>query len=386
MSDQEEPVEVSREQLFSDVWATPMSTLAKRYGLSDVGLAKVCKKHNIPRPARGHWSKLKFDKAAPQPTLPPCNDPALETIALDPRRESTNEADPDSEAAKLEPIPVPEEVAKPHPLIRATMRMRRTPLAKRPHELRGAEHGLPVGVSNAQWGRAKRILHALICAVEEHGHTIDVDTGYSGRSMCLVVGSDRVFFSLDEISEQVPETAASRKADSSSWSQRSSREYRRSGRLSLEIDTHSRSRCRRRWRDGKKQRVELCLAEFLQTVLRIAVEVAEDRRQREEEWRKRQEWEKQRTDKLREIEQETANVSSLMREADQWKRSQDLREFIATTERVAIKQQGQLEPDGKTAKWLTWATAQADRLDPFMKSPPSILDEKQQWERSPGSW
>jgi hypothetical protein len=39
------------------VWKTPITRLAKEYGLSDVGLAKICKKHDIPRPPRGYWAK-----------------------------------------------------------------------------------------------------------------------------------------------------------------------------------------------------------------------------------------------------------------------------------------------------------------------------------------
>lgn len=38
---------VTREQLYEQVWEMPMSQLAKEYGLSDVGLAKICKKLDI---------------------------------------------------------------------------------------------------------------------------------------------------------------------------------------------------------------------------------------------------------------------------------------------------------------------------------------------------
>ena len=41
-------VELTREELYKRVWSTPMSKLAADFGLSDVGLAKVCKRHKIP--------------------------------------------------------------------------------------------------------------------------------------------------------------------------------------------------------------------------------------------------------------------------------------------------------------------------------------------------
>lgn len=50
-------VTMTRDELYGLVWQTPMRTLAKRYGLSDVGLRKICKKHEIPTPPLGYWAK-----------------------------------------------------------------------------------------------------------------------------------------------------------------------------------------------------------------------------------------------------------------------------------------------------------------------------------------
>jgi hypothetical protein len=40
-----------------------MSKLALQYGISDVGLAKVCKRYKIPRPPRGYWAKRQASQA-----------------------------------------------------------------------------------------------------------------------------------------------------------------------------------------------------------------------------------------------------------------------------------------------------------------------------------
>lgn len=37
-----------RQQLFGEVWATPVKTLATKYGLSDVGLRKICVALDVP--------------------------------------------------------------------------------------------------------------------------------------------------------------------------------------------------------------------------------------------------------------------------------------------------------------------------------------------------
>jgi hypothetical protein len=39
-----------RDQLYDEIWSVPILQLAKQYGLSDVGLAKICTKMKIPRP------------------------------------------------------------------------------------------------------------------------------------------------------------------------------------------------------------------------------------------------------------------------------------------------------------------------------------------------
>ena len=61
---------VTREQLYREVWAEPMTTVAARYKVSSSFLARVCTGLGVPRPARGHWAKLEVGKASPQPVLP----------------------------------------------------------------------------------------------------------------------------------------------------------------------------------------------------------------------------------------------------------------------------------------------------------------------------
>ena len=48
---------INRKELYKKVWEMPITQLSKEYGLSDVGLAKICKKHNVPRPPRGYWAR-----------------------------------------------------------------------------------------------------------------------------------------------------------------------------------------------------------------------------------------------------------------------------------------------------------------------------------------
>lgn len=58
-----------RQKLFDEVWTTPVTKLAQAYGLSDVGLRKICVSLDVPLPPRGYWAKLAAGKKVPKPPL-----------------------------------------------------------------------------------------------------------------------------------------------------------------------------------------------------------------------------------------------------------------------------------------------------------------------------
>ena len=53
MTDEErkEPVMLSRDDLYSQIWSTPMGPLAVQYGITGMGLAKICARLNRALPA-----------------------------------------------------------------------------------------------------------------------------------------------------------------------------------------------------------------------------------------------------------------------------------------------------------------------------------------------
>lgn len=46
-----------REDLYEQVWNEPLTKVAQRYGVSDVAVAKACRKLEIPLPGRGYWAR-----------------------------------------------------------------------------------------------------------------------------------------------------------------------------------------------------------------------------------------------------------------------------------------------------------------------------------------
>jgi hypothetical protein len=66
----ENSADVTREALYSLVWAEPMLKVAAKFGVSSSYMARVCAWMNVPRPERGYWAKLAVGKQSPKPELP----------------------------------------------------------------------------------------------------------------------------------------------------------------------------------------------------------------------------------------------------------------------------------------------------------------------------
>jgi hypothetical protein len=62
-------ITLTRQELYTQVWAEPVDTVAKRLGLSNVGLGKLCRRHQIPVPPRGYWARKEVGKADPIPPV-----------------------------------------------------------------------------------------------------------------------------------------------------------------------------------------------------------------------------------------------------------------------------------------------------------------------------
>lgn len=73
---------ISRAALFDDAWTRPLSRIAAEFGVSDTALRKMCDRHDIPTPGRGHWAQLASGQTFPRPQLRPAKAPYLETVRI----------------------------------------------------------------------------------------------------------------------------------------------------------------------------------------------------------------------------------------------------------------------------------------------------------------
>jgi hypothetical protein len=61
---------IDRAELYRRVWETPLRTLAREFGVSDVALKKHCRKLDIPTPGLGYWAKREAGHAMRRVPLP----------------------------------------------------------------------------------------------------------------------------------------------------------------------------------------------------------------------------------------------------------------------------------------------------------------------------
>ncbi len=83
----DEAVRMTRKELYKQVWEQPMSRLAQQFGISDVALAKKCRKLRIPVPGRGYWRKLEVGQKVRRASLPSGRDSEEHTIVIEGVRE-----------------------------------------------------------------------------------------------------------------------------------------------------------------------------------------------------------------------------------------------------------------------------------------------------------
>src|SRR5947209_2138073 len=128
MTTNESGIKVNREVLYEQVWAEPMITVSKKYGISDVGLKKVCRKLQVPVPPRGYWARLHHGKRVKKASLPSLAPGHLsETVIKSPPPPLAAIVQAEEVTAQIayeqDPahhIQVPERLRDPHPLVRLT--------------------------------------------------------------------------------------------------------------------------------------------------------------------------------------------------------------------------------------------------------------------------
>lgn len=156
-----------------------MMQLAKEYDISDVGLVKICKKLNVPRPPQGYWARK--HREGP-PALPPTKGPTFHEFDIYdvPRPDETNYVDPRTKelvANEKDPknaIKVGQRLGTLHPLVETTRRyMEKAGVDEYKRVITYHKGCLGINVCEESVSRSLRILDALAKALERRGFSIE---------------------------------------------------------------------------------------------------------------------------------------------------------------------------------------------------------------------
>jgi hypothetical protein len=373
----------NRDSLYEEVWATPMAKLAMQYGISDVGLAKVCRKLAIPVPGRGYWAKKEAGQVGHKLPLPIQTQP-VRLLKPTPRPEepkiedytTPGERAQVAEAKGRDPQLILKRGSLSHPLIVQAREVIGRSKGDDREILWTNESCLDLRVSKAALKRALHLAAGLITALEEQGFKVTVGDGCRERTVATLYGQAIGFAILEKV-DRVDLTSPPKGGVLDRVLTYGGKPYRYelSGRLSLQIwepyGAYPKS-----WSDRKTRTLEDQLAEIVAAFMRIALaeKAADEKRAAERVEAERIAAESARRAEL--IRQEEARVRALHRAATNLDRAERIRWLLAAARDAALADGQAVEPGTAFGDWLVWAAHQADRLDPLKVSPPSIIDTK----------
>jgi hypothetical protein len=376
---------LTREELYERVWIEPMRTLAQRYNISDVGLAKTCKRLRVPVPGRGYWAKKAAGHKVKQRPLPdlPSNAPQSQyevTLADRPAPQEPM-AIPrlisdrvDFENAPESRIVVADSLRGAHPLVRKTsLALKGT--AKSPTAFVGnwREPHLDVQVSRDLLTRALLVVDAVLKAFENRGWKVTLgsterEREHDWKSYVAVLGR-KVPFGIRERIKKIenPPAKPVRLPSGGMYTPLQSK-YRDepSGLLSLVLrDSWGGNGVVASFDDTPKLRVEERLNEFMVEVVVRAYEDLEWDAGREDSERTWAIEADRRAKEARQLERERLRVVALEEAAVNWKKSQLLAAYLSALRTAAHDQFRTAEPGQAVDDWLAWAEAYAARLNPL---------------------
>ena len=365
---------VTRIELYQRVWSTPLRTLAKEFGLSDVGLAKICEKHHIPRPPVGHWVRVRLGQETEQIPLLEIDDPRLKMVTIAVRPKVVEELTQDIEAevrAMLIPEPITVEADQPisHAFVVRTKKLLAHPRKDDrrlllPKEGRALPH---IRVSETSLPRALRILDALFRALDDRMIPITWGSAADANLYVTVLG-EAVAFGISESVERVPHTLTAEeeaRKKKSAYTYFHQWDYKPTGELGIAISgVPYDSKIRQTWSDGIKQRLENCLGAFVAGLHLAALAL---KRHRERCERRDREWEEERrrteAERRRRVEfdRKAKVISEAADACDRSNRIEDFGlELSGMSERVNLAE-GERRDLRRLAKW---AKGYAQRLNP----------------------
>lgn len=373
-----------REKLYEEVWTDPVTMVAKRYGVSDVALAKTCKKLLVPIPPRGYWARLASGRKPPKPKLGNYKGPPQivaryweEPETLMAERERVW-GEMQSRLPAVEPIKPTSLQDKLHPLSEKTRRGLQKAKARNTSWIPSVSGVLDISVSDSSAERAVLLFDTLIKACERRGYSVSINDHDRRSETVFQLMGESIRVSLSERATRIDHVATPEEIKRQArepWYSPPKWDYLPSGNLVFTIKERFGAIIRHSFGDTSRSRIESRLEDFIGLLQKTAVAWIAQRRDRE---RQARDDEKKKL-RLAEIEEarkaEERKVATLLADIQNWQKAKHIREFIEAARIASMQPGNQLACNYASPDWIKWALDQADRYDPLRASPPSPSDE-----------
>jgi hypothetical protein len=359
-------MKISRQELYNLVWAEPMTTICKRFGLTDNGLRKQCKSMDIPTPPVGYWSKLKHGKQTEKIPLPKesasnkqSTDLIEKEITLPPPMSRNVIRESEIESGDTSIFVVPEVLYAKDPIIIDTKERFRHEsendyLKKNPFKVKTGPT-LDISVSEKLIDRALSIFETIIKALRFRGWTINVKDNLT----YAVINSEEIHIDLTERLKQVPNTV-----DTYS-------KYMKVFSGDLHFNIYYGYRDKDTFKDTSQTKLEDKIISIIANLEIRAEKIKEERIEDEHRRLIRETEERLRREFKEKKEAEKKEFKSLFLLAERLHKTHILRQYISTFEEF-VSRNGDVNEEIATK--IEWAKSKADWLDPF------ISKEDQYWD------
>jgi hypothetical protein len=282
------------------------------------------------------------------------------------------------EAADANRIVVANRVEDPHPLTAKSILALRRAKPDANGILKPKGDCLDVQVTLDSSDRAMCILDALIKALDARRYATTIQRNGESVITSVRIIEEDIAISLSEQVNRVERKDENRKK--SAWSFRQY-DWVPTGNLSLRIQGWSPG-ARQSWTDGKKQRLENCLNQFIVGLVIVGEAERVRRLEREERERQYRAAEEERVRELRRQEEEAARARAVIHAADQLQIARNVRSYLMQV-RESLAHQTDVSLEMR--EWLRWAEEFADRIDPLLPEP-SIPVDPEPPQRSRYGW
>ena len=414
MNDDEKRLTLSREDLYELAWSKPMSALAQDFGISDVALAKRCRRLGIPVPGRGYWARVDAGQTPHRPKLkdrePQGRDQGALSLAPSvgayPVQKGLTAEDETSESVPVRiaalAITPTASIVDALPVVKRTAVREKHPRRSELSFERGEKTGSVVAleVTPAVSDRALLLADTLLRAAQSLGWDFDdprrlrkkqvlpdveeeskpqaaaeqteASEPHGGR---LLVEGEQVGLKIEERFREDPVVPSTAQVA------REKREYGyhaprkvavATGALRVvRLDTYRTwgTPERRSWYDRKARRVEEQIPEILLGLYELAVSIKQRREKDERQAREREAQERRRQERAAIQEDNQKLIVQLERDAGAWHRARYLRRYLgAVRQRLGDRPLPARFRRG-TVNFLEWAEAYVDQLDPLHGAP-----------------